>query len=71
MARPEDRATLTLDARRLWPDPLLDGIVFERIGTTNTPGVPEPTTWAMMLTGFGLLGGALRRRRSGAVLARA
>lgn len=53
-------------------DPLLDGIVFERIGATNTPGgVPEPTTWAMMLTGFGLLGGALRRRRSSAGLARA
>ena len=24
--------------------------------------VPEPSTWAMMLLGFGLLGGALRRR---------
>ncbi|WP_375422515.1 NF038122 family metalloprotease [uncultured Sphingomonas sp.] len=26
--------------------------------------VPEPTTWAMMLTGFGMVGGALRGRRS-------
>jgi hypothetical protein len=26
-------------------------------------GVPEPTTWAMMLVGFGAIGGALRRRR--------
>jgi hypothetical protein len=25
-------------------------------------GVPEPTTWAMMIVGFGLAGGALRRR---------
>ena len=25
--------------------------------------VPEPTTWAMMIGGFGLVGGALRRRR--------
>lgn len=25
-------------------------------------GVPEPASWALMLTGFGLLGGALRRR---------
>lgn len=25
-------------------------------------GVPEPGTWALMLMGFGLLGGALRRR---------
>jgi opacity protein-like surface antigen len=34
---------------------------------TNTPpatgGVPEPATWAMMLTGFGGLGAVLRRRR--------
>jgi hypothetical protein len=27
-------------------------------------GVPEPATWAMMLGGFGLLGGAVRRRRT-------
>lgn len=26
--------------------------------------VPEPASWAMMLGGFGLLGGAVRRRRS-------
>jgi len=28
------------------------------------PAVPEPATWAMMLGGFGLLGGAMRRRTS-------
>ena len=27
-------------------------------------GVPEPDAWAMMLTGLGLAGGALRRRRA-------
>jgi hypothetical protein len=27
-------------------------------------GVPEPASWAMMITGFGLIGGALRRRRT-------
>lgn len=27
------------------------------------PGVPEPAAWALMLLGFGALGGALRRRR--------
>lgn len=27
-------------------------------------GVPEPSTWAMLLTGFGLIGGALRGRRA-------
>jgi hypothetical protein len=25
-------------------------------------GVPEPAAWAMMITGFGLVGGAMRRR---------
>jgi PEP-CTERM motif len=29
-----------------------------------TAVVPEPATWAMMLVGFGLVGGALRRRRT-------
>jgi PEP-CTERM motif len=33
-------------------------------GTVNVGGaVPEPTTWAMLLAGFGIVGGALRRRR--------
>jgi len=27
-----------------------------------TPAVPEPATWALLLVGFGLAGGALRRR---------
>ncbi len=27
-----------------------------------TSGVPEPATWAMMIGGFGLIGGAMRRR---------
>jgi hypothetical protein len=28
-----------------------------------TSGVPEPATWAMMVLGFGAMGGALRRRQ--------
>lgn len=28
-----------------------------------TPGVPEPESWALMLGGFGLVGGAMRLRR--------
>ena len=31
---------------------------------TPVPAVPEPATWAMMLIGFGLVGGLLRRRSS-------
>ncbi len=51
--------------------------------TNNTPGsdnyagldavsllaVPEPAQWALMLGGFGLMGGAMRRRRSNIVYA--
>lgn len=36
-----------------------DGVVF---GAAQG-GVPEPTTWALMISGFGLAGAALRRRR--------
>jgi PEP-CTERM motif len=31
--------------------------------TVNIAAVPEPATWGMMIFGFGLVGGALRRRR--------
>ncbi len=34
-----------------------------------TSAVPEPATWAMMITGFGLAGAALRQRRRQAVFA--
>ncbi len=36
-------------------------IVFELV---KTGAVPEPATWAMMISGFGLTGAALRRRRN-------
>ena len=29
----------------------------------NYGGVPEPTSWALMLAGFGLMGTAIRRQR--------
>ncbi|GGB20816.1 hypothetical protein GCM10011380_07990 [Sphingomonas metalli] len=35
------------------------------IDTAPMTGVPEPTTWASMVVGFGVIGGALRRRRGG------
>ena len=37
-------------------------------GRTIT-GAPEPASWAMMLGGFGLVGGALRRRRTAVTFA--
>jgi len=33
-------------------------------GAPGGGAVPEPATWAMLIMGFGLLGGALRRRRA-------
>ena len=35
---------------------------FLAVEGLGTPAVPEPATWGMMLLGFGLVGGALRRR---------
>jgi choice-of-anchor A domain-containing protein len=32
--------------------------------TLTAPPVPEPTTWALMIAGFGMAGAMLRRRRS-------
>jgi PEP-CTERM motif len=59
--------------------PRTSGSIFASIGNTGTgdnqgpildnvslsiAAVPEPTTWAMMILGFGVIGGALRRRRN-------
>ena len=47
-------------------DPALAGSFTLTIGggqvVNATPGVPEPATWVMLLTGFGFAGAALRRR---------
>ncbi|QYE36684.1 PEPxxWA-CTERM sorting domain-containing protein [Polymorphobacter megasporae] len=37
--------------------------VIEGRGTSGT--VPEPASWALLIAGFGLIGTALRRRRTG------
>lgn len=39
----------------------LDNIRFE-VRKLNMGAVPEPSTWAMLILGFGLVGGAMRRR---------
>jgi len=36
----------------------------EVIDTPDTPGVPEPVSWALMLAGFGLVGSAMRSHRN-------
>ncbi|HZZ30512.1 MAG TPA: PEPxxWA-CTERM sorting domain-containing protein [Phenylobacterium sp.] len=45
----------------------IDGLAF--LGEATGGGVPEPSTWALMLLGFGSLGAALRNRRSVAAAA--
>jgi hypothetical protein len=35
--------------------------------TLNAGGVPEPASWALMISGFGMTGAMLRRRRGAAV----
>ena len=53
--------SLTLDALR--------GIANDKkfstriLNTTAAIAVPEPATWALMIGGFGMVGGAVRRRR--------
>lgn len=43
-------------------------VVFTNLAVTADAiqaGVPEPATWSLMIVGFGLVGGALRRRSVG------
>ena len=53
-------------------DGLNSGTAYFNIHTTEFPGgeirgflapIPEPQTWALMITGFGLLGAVMRRSR--------
>ena len=43
----------------------VDDLVFtgDRFVPHLTGSVPEPSTWAMMLLGFGFVGGAMRAKR--------
>lgn len=34
------------------------------LDTMSLSAIPEPATWAMMIVGFGMVGGAMRRRRT-------
>lgn len=42
-----------------------DDVTFGSV--TPGPAVPEPATWAMLVSGFGLIGAVARRRNSGRV----
>ena len=43
----------------------LDGLGFANFQAVGNMGaVPEPTTWAMLILGFGMVGGTMRRRGS-------
>lgn len=59
-------------ARSVFVNGLLTGRTYFNIHTTQFPGgeirgqlaaVPEPATWAMMIGGFGMAGGAMRTAR--------
>lgn len=57
-----------------WDDTLYQsGLAFDGVTIAGTPipgpGVPEPASWAMMIGGFALVGGALRSRRTRIVFA--
>lgn len=48
-------------------DVVIDRVYITRIGGVN--GVPEPSSWAMLIAGFGLVGAASRRRRGATTVA--
>ncbi|MBY0521352.1 MAG: DUF4394 domain-containing protein [Sphingomonas sp.] len=66
------------DGRNIYRANLASG-ALSLVGRTNesvfgiaiAPTVPEPATWAMMIGGFGIIGGALRRRRANVAVATA
>jgi hypothetical protein len=41
----------------------------QQIGTTGTAAVPEPSSWAMLIAGFGLVGAVARRRAAATAVA--
>ena len=59
------------DGRTIWNGFLTDSVASSRLYLNQldylagaVSAVPEPATWAMMITGFGLAGSSIRRRRA-------
>ena len=64
--------TLTLTGRINSPIAPTGGNDFARIGGSLTlTAVPEPTTWALFILGFGMVGHTMRRRSSKVRVSRA
>lgn len=65
-----DVALATDRAQALLANPLLDGLTDKQLHQVvnfdlGLPGaVPEPSSWAFMIGGFGMVGASLRRRRT-------
>ena len=45
-----------------------DSFKLRSVTASNVGAVPEPATWAMMILGFGLVGGTIRNRKKTGVL---
>ena len=43
-------------------------VAIDRVFLSTVAAVPEPSTWALMLAGFGMVGFAMRRRKTTATL---
>jgi PEP-CTERM motif len=41
----------------------VEDMTFRSLIETSVGGVPEPSSWAMLITGFGLIGATMRHRR--------
>jgi hypothetical protein len=52
-----------------WDSNSADNTQYITADVSTSTAVPEPATWAFMIVGFGLMGGALRARRAGQALA--
>jgi len=55
--------TITIAIADVMHDRYDSAVFLGPISLSNTPAIPEPETWAMMLVGLGLVGGVAKRRR--------